>query len=177
MTNRGQAAAWLKTVGAVTAMTVIYFVAPLRQDDDPLPVAAATAIALVSALLLALLAANRIRGVLQGDLSEGVHGLITVLALAVLGFAMGYFILARSDPSQIAGLNTRLDALYFTLTTLATVGFGDIHPSGQAARGVACVNILFNAVVIASLARTILGVVSRSRAAAHQAKQPGHEHE
>jgi voltage-gated potassium channel len=173
MTARERTVAWLKTLATVVSMCVIYFVLPLRQGDDPLPLAAATAIAVLAAILLAALAATRIRDTLHGDLNEGVHSLVTVLALAVLGFAVGYFLLARSDPSELPGLNTRLDALYFTLTTLATIGFGDIYPSGQAARGVTCVNILFNAVVVASLARTILGVISRTRAA--QAEQRDRE--
>jgi hypothetical protein len=155
--------AWLKTAATVAAMVVIYFVIPLNQRDDPLSVAAATTIALIAALLLAFLAASRIRAVLGGDIDEGVHGLVSVFALAVLGFAVGYFLLARSDPGQLAGLNTRLDSLYFTLTTLASIGFGDIHPSGQASRAVACVNILFNVVIVAALARTILGAVRARR--------------
>jgi hypothetical protein len=38
------------------------------------------------------------------------------------------------DTEQVSGLNTRTDALYFTLVTMATVGFGDIHAEGQFAR-------------------------------------------
>jgi voltage-gated potassium channel len=168
MNDRDRLIAWIRTAGTVAAMIVLYFVVPIDKRDG-LPVAVATTVTVLSAVLIAALAAKRIRAVLQGDLTEGAHSLIVVLALAVLGFAMGYYLLARSDPTEMAGLSTRLDALYFTLTTLATVGYGDIHPSGQAARAVACVNLLFNAVIVASLARTLLGVVSRTRAARAEA--------
>jgi Ion channel len=35
-----------------------------------------------------------------------------------------------------------------------TVGFGDIHPEGQTARGIACMNLVFNALFLGALIRT-----------------------
>jgi voltage-gated potassium channel len=37
------------------------------------------------------------------------------------------------------GINTFVDALYFTVTTLTTTGFGDITPAGQMGRGLTVV--------------------------------------
>ena len=54
---------------------------------------------------------------------------------------------------QIDGLETRTDALYFTLSTMATVGFGDVHAVGQLARVTVSFMIVFNIVVVAALAR------------------------
>ena len=41
--------------------------------------------------------------------------------------------------TQIPGLETRLDSIYFTVTTLSTVGFGDIAAHSQGARAVVTV--------------------------------------
>ena len=50
-------------------------------------------------------------------------------------------------------MHTRVDALYFTLATMATVGYGDIHAEGQVARAMVCAVIAFDVVVVASLVR------------------------
>ncbi|MDR6863323.1 Na+/H+-dicarboxylate symporter [Phycicoccus sp. 3266] len=56
---------------------------------------------------------------------------------------------------QMVGIRTRLDALYFTLSTTATVGYGDIHPTGQLARAVASGHILFNVLLLGAVARLV----------------------
>jgi hypothetical protein len=59
-------------------------------------------------------------------------------------------------------MSTRIDAVYFTVTTLSTVGFGDVHAVGQAARlvvtGQILVNLAFLGIVVRVLARAA-GVV------------------
>ena len=70
----------------------------------------------------------------QGRGAAQLRGLATAMWIAVLFFSATYFIIAADDPGQMLGLHTRLDAVYFTLSTASTVGFGDITASGQAAR-------------------------------------------
>ena len=49
----------------------------------------------------------------------------------------------------------RLDALYFSMTTMSTVGYGDIHAQGQLARLLVTVQLVFNLVFVASLVSLI----------------------
>ena len=86
-----------------------------------------------------------------------MSGLLTVVYVVVMFFALTYYLLERADPEQFSGLETRTDALYFTLSTMATVGYGDVHAEGQLARGLASALIVFNVVVVASLAREHFG--------------------
>ena len=62
------------------------------------------------------------------------------------------------------------DALYFTMTTLLTIGYGDIHATGQFARALVLVQMVFNVVILATGASTI-GHQLRNRAAAAAAKR------
>jgi len=73
----------------------------------------------------------------------------------VLGVALKIKVMSERSTAQIVGLDTRLDALYFTMTTLLTIGFGDIHATGQAARALVLVQMVFNVVIIATAASTI----------------------
>lgn len=52
----------------------------------------------------------------------------------VLGFSSLYAELVRAHPANFAGLEEGLLAIYFTLVTFSTVGFGDIHPVSMVAR-------------------------------------------
>ena len=55
-----------------------------------------------------------------------------LLVLLVMAFSLTFFLL---EPPARAGRrtsSTRTDALYFTLSTMATVGYGDVHAEGQA---------------------------------------------
>ncbi len=147
---------WLGTLAASAGLLCLYFVAPFGQDDDPLPLAVATTLSVAVVLVLAAMVSKRILRVLDGNTTDSLPGLAVLLTVVVVAFAAGYFMLARSDPAQMDGLNTRLDALYFTLTTLATVGYGDIHPVGQQARAIASLQFVFNAIFLAGLVRAML---------------------
>lgn len=91
--------------------------------------------------------------------------LATSVILYVLAFSNVYYQLSgyRSDSfAQVAhpGTLTRLDAVYFALTTATTVGFGDIAPASQAARAIVSLQlvsglILLGGVVALGLSRIV----------------------
>jgi voltage-gated potassium channel len=80
-----------------------------------------------------------------------VQGLLAVLYVVVVFFALFYYVLELNSPGQFDGLQTRTDALYFTVITLGTVGYGDIHAVGQIARAATMVQVAFDLVVIGAL--------------------------
>jgi len=96
--------------------------------------------------------------------------LLNLLIVTVLAFSLGYLLLADHE-GQFAGLDTRTDALYFTLSTLATVGFGDVHAVGQAARIAVSAQILFNLVFVGA-AVAVLGSAIQRRLGSDRVTQP-----
>ncbi|WP_218005768.1 potassium channel family protein [Actinomadura hibisca] len=79
------------------------------------------------------------------------------MTLVVAFFAAVYFLLAW----QFDGIGTRLDALYFAMTTLGTVGFGDIVAVGQAARAVVTVQTAFDLLVVTTALSLVVGALRR----------------
>lgn len=69
-------------------------------------------------------------------------GILLMSWAAILVFAASDWAMAAHH-DQFVGLQTRLDALYFTGVTIATVGYGDIHPTGQVARAVVLLQLLY----------------------------------
>ncbi|WP_408649028.1 potassium channel family protein [Streptomyces poriticola] len=136
-------------------MVVAYFLLPLDHLGPQHPVLSWVVFCLVLTLV-ALLLLRQVRQVLAerpGARPGLAIALLTVLAVHV--FAAAYYALSH-QPGQFSGLHTRLDALYFTVVTLATVGYGDITPRGQTARVVTIVQILYTFVFLTAGA-TALG--------------------
>jgi voltage-gated potassium channel Kch len=79
--------------------------------------------------------------------------LLFLLTAFILLFAYTYLSLETTYPGSVPGIVTHLDSLYFTVTMLATVGFGDIVPVSEVARGVATVQMLLNLVLLGAVAR------------------------
>ena len=141
---------------------MVYFVVPVSRELQRGTVLRI----LVAILLLALLAAGVVRQLRRhlDAKDQRVDGLIVSITVVMAVFAFAYFTLQQRDPSQFAGLETRLDALYFTASTAATVGFGDVHAVGQVARALVLVQIVFNAVFIGT---AVALLSSRIRAVAN----------
>ena len=67
-------------------------------------------------------------------------------------------------PGEFDGLLTRIDALYFVVTTLVTVGYGDIHPVGQLARALVSVQMVLKVGVLALVGGLVVrGLADRLR--------------
>jgi hypothetical protein len=56
----------------------------------------------------------------------------------------------------MSGISTRTDALYFTVATLTTVGYGDVHAQGQIARSLVTLQLLFDVVFVGAAVSTLL---------------------
>jgi voltage-gated potassium channel len=153
---------WLRMAAVLVVVLVFYFTVPVSFE-----VRASDVVQLViSILALALLAVavlSQVRHQLT-DPGRHVDGLVVALMIAVLGFALGFYVMEQRDPAQIAGLETRLDSLYFTMTTLLTIGYGDIHAVGQTARVLVLMQMVFNVVIVTTAATTLTTRI-RTRAA------------
>ena len=149
-----------RNLAALVLCLVCYYLAPIRAGDS----AGLSLIGFVTALgALTWLIIREIRRLVFSSLATRLAPLMVAVYLTLVLFAAAYYKLA-DWPNQMSGLETKTDALYFTLVTLATVGFGDIVPVGQPARVVAMIQIMFNLVIIASVA-SIIGWQLRERMA------------
>jgi len=81
-----------------------------------------------------------------------------VLPLFIVMFAWLYVAISVSDANTFSEPLTRSASLYFTITVLSTVGFGDITPVTDAARLLVAVQMLCDLVVIVIVVKLITGV-------------------
>jgi voltage-gated potassium channel len=106
---------------------------------------------------------RRLMRAAPGDESIKLESLVLLVFLVVPLFAFGYFVLQDVDPNQFAEMETKTDALYFATSTIATVGFGDVHATGQIARVLVTIQMAFDLVFVAAAA-SMLTTQIRERA-------------
>jgi hypothetical protein len=92
---------------------------------------------------------------------RAVEVLATAAPFLLVLFATIYYLLAHNDATAFSEPLTRLDALYFTVTVFATVGFGDITGRSEAARAVVTVQMALDLLVLGLGLRLLLGAVRR----------------
>jgi len=91
-----------------------------------------------------------------------LEAIVLLVSMLVLGFAAVYYAM-DANQGQFEGLVTRVDSVYFTVTTLSTVGYGDVHATGTAARVVVTVQIMLNLAFLGIVVR----VMARAAGAIH----------
>jgi voltage-gated potassium channel len=147
------AGGWTTSWATLVAVLVLYFAVPLEVGPSPVRLVVGLVLTLGAVSWVALVVLREFRREQTG--TEGLRGrhLALLLELALLLFALAYYLLAVHGTQQMVGIETRLDALYFTASTMATVGYGDVHPVGQLARGVATAHIVFDVVFLGLVAQ------------------------
>jgi hypothetical protein len=143
----------VRSGAAIAALVVAYAVLPFRGDRWWL--GALIGLGVLMATIPYTL--RRIQAVLVSPrpIVEAAEALAVLLTMIIVGFAALYFAIDRLD-GQFDGLATRVDAIYFTVTTLSTVGYGDITASSQGARVAVTFQMVFDVLFIGIAARVLV---------------------
>jgi voltage-gated potassium channel len=145
----------LRALATTTLLVVVYYTLPLDDSSD-----AWTVTRLVLELVaLAGIVAWQVGAIVGSEFPRirAIQAVFVAVPFYVLTFAAAYFLIAGSGPTNFAEPLSRTDALYFTVTVLSTVGFGDITPESEFARLVVTVQMIANLILIGVGLRTLLG--------------------
>ena len=144
------------TAVVLVLLTAGYYTLPLRVRDHPdTYLRLALSLLILAGLALALRRqVRRSRRALRPAYLR-IQWLLSAMYVLILGFALVYAVIAATLPAQFAGLDDRTDALYFSVTLVGTVGFGDIHPSGTVGQLAAIVHMVFNLIFIGTALRLL----------------------
>ncbi len=119
---------------------------------------------LVACLVAFLLVIGwQMRTILTSDQPRfrAAEALATVVLLLIVIFAYSYLTLSTSDAASFTQPLGRTDSVYFTVTVLATVGFGDIAPVSSIARLVTSVQMVLDLVVIGLVVRLLFSAAQQ----------------
>ncbi|MFI6981108.1 potassium channel family protein [Embleya sp. NPDC050154] len=138
-------------------MLVVYYLIPLDRRLD-IQAAIGLVVGLVAFVALVVRQVDAIERSERPRLRAYEAVAVSLPFLLVL-FAATYFLIDSDQADSFTERMSRTDALYFTVTVFATVGFGDIAPQTETARVVTTIQMLVDLVALGVIARVILGAV------------------
>ena len=147
----------LRTAAAIVLLLVAYYEAPLDR-----PLTLTSAVLFTGALLLAgLVVVVEVRGILASasPMLQAVRVIALGVPLLLVLFAATYVTVDGQQADAFTEPLSRTDGLYFTVTTFATVGYGDISPQTELARVLVTVQMLVGLLAVGVIAKVVLGAV------------------
>ena len=151
----------LRALASSAVLVTSYYLLPLDNSSRWLAV---TMLVIGLALFIALVAVQ-VRSIIASPHPRlrAVEALAISIPVFLLLFASAYVVMATITASSFSQPMTRTDALYFTVTVFATVGFGDITAKTEAARVLVTGQMIIDLIIIGLGAKVILGAITRGR--------------
>jgi voltage-gated potassium channel len=150
-----------RAIVSIILLTVLYYNLPL----DGIESASAVIRLIVTVLLLVVIMAWQIRSITLSPTPtlRAVEAVAVALPLFILSIASTFFLMSQSNGESFTERLTRTDALYFAVTVLSTVGFGDIAPVTQSARIAVTIQIILDLLLVGVGLRIFVGAVDTGK--------------
>lgn len=139
--------AMARVLGVVAATLLVYFLLPI-EGSGAASAAAVAACAGIAVILIVF--ARQITRVSRSrrPVLAALEALVLVFGLFLSFFALLYVSISESDPDAFTQDVNKVAGIYFTMTVLTTVGFGDISAVSDTARIMVTLQMVLGMVLI-----------------------------
>ncbi|MCW0213334.1 MAG: ion channel [Pseudonocardia sp.] len=147
----------LRSAAAVALLLGVYYTAPLdRQLDGGTWLRFGFGLVLFAGVVV-----WQVRSIGRSEFPRvrAIQAISTGLTLLMVLYAGTYCVISFNQPDGFSEALSRTDALYFTVTVFATVGFGDIVPRTELARVVTMTQMLVGLLALGLVAKVLWGAV------------------
>ena len=157
----------LRVVGRITVSIVVvliaYWLMPTNTGDWWW---AALPMTILGLLLYGVVFVRQLRRTVRADFPvlRAVEAAVLLIVLFVVLFACIAVQLSAQNSGAYSEPLNKIDALYFSVTTLTTVGYGDITPVTSTARSIGILQMLGNLAVVGVVIRIFGHAVEIGRA-------------
>ena len=144
----------LRLLGIALGMLLLYALVPVPGTSG----AAALLGMIFGLLLFVVMVGWQLRTIVRAEhpVLRAAAVIVFAVPMLVVIFAFTFLTISRADPQSFSEQLGRVDAMYFTVSTVATVGFGDITPTSAGARIVVSFQMLFDLALLAGLVRLVV---------------------
>jgi len=146
-------------------MTVAWLARPATEWFDH-PALSATVLGMWTLIaLFAAAAALRFAMRAASVDAEHLYAALSAYLLAGIFFGIFYWVIEQIAPGTFvaAGNFSRMSAIYFSFVTIATLGYGDIVPRSDVARGLAIVEGVGGQLFLAVMVARLVSLYSRGK--------------
>jgi voltage-gated potassium channel len=145
----------IRSLASAAVLVTAYFLLPfIRLSNGNLIAEFVVGVLLVVVVLTGQTVATLRSGY---PLLRSAEAMATTIPLFLVVFSTTHYLINGLNAGSYSEPMTRFDALYFTITTFATVGFGDITAVSFPARFVTLVQIIGGLILIGVVARVLIG--------------------
>jgi voltage-gated potassium channel len=150
----------LWTVLSAVPLLTLYYLAPL---DGPLDISTLIGFA-VGLVAFAVVMIWQVRAIVSSDAPRlrTVRAVVIGVSTLLVVFAATYSVISNGRPDSFSEPLSRTDALYFTVTVFATVGFGDIAPRTDVARIVTMVQMIVGLIAVGLLGKIVFAAMQKA---------------
>ncbi|MGW4564421.1 ion channel [Streptomyces sp. NPDC004561] len=155
--RRAAALTLARTVGIVAGLVTAYYLVPLDTRTT-----LGTSFLLLCGLVALLLVFGWEAWLIVHSPHprlKAVEALAATVALYLVVYSSVYFLIERDAPGSFTEPLTRTDALYFTLTTFTTVGYGDITARSETGRVAVMCQMVCGLLILGVAARLVAAAV------------------
>jgi voltage-gated potassium channel len=148
------ASSLLRILAITVGLLVLYAFVPLTDESG-----LGALVGLIAGLIaFVVLVGWQIRTILRAEhpVLRGIEVVAFALPLLIMVFAYAYVSLSQADPEAFTEELNRVGALYFTVSTFSTVGFGDISAVSDGARLAVTAQMLLDLALIAGVVRLVI---------------------
>jgi hypothetical protein len=141
----------MRIVVTACLLLTIYALAPVDATGPQL-----TLLRLLIALaVVAVVVSVQVQSILSASypLLRAIESVVTAILVFVIVFSLLYLDLSHVNSGYFSEPMDHVSAIYFTITVLATVGFGDITPKTDLSRAIVSIQMLLNLAFIAIIIR------------------------
>jgi voltage-gated potassium channel len=148
----------VQVAAALAMLFAIYAVAPIGPGGDTSIGTLAVLVVGASVFVATLARQIRALGTSSYPVLRAVRSITVIVALFVISFSLGYLALSAANPDAFSEGLTKVTSLYFTVTVLATVGFGDITATNDVARLLVTAQMMLGLGLIGAVVRYLSGL-------------------
>jgi len=149
----------LWTALSAVPLLTLYYLAPL---NGPLDISTLIGFAL-GLVAFALVIIWQVRAIASSDAPRlrTVRAVVIGVSTLLVVFASTYSVISNGQPDSFSEPLSRTDALYFTVTVFATVGFGDIAPRTDLARIVTMIQMITGLIAVGVLGKIVFAAMQK----------------
>lgn len=151
----------MRSVLAFGVVLGVYFLLPIGESGS----SAVTWVRLIFGVaLFVVILAWQVRRISRSAVPalQAVEALIVAIPTFIVVYASTYVGLEATSPGSFTQPLDKAAALYFTIVTLGTVGYGDIAPVSTGARLAVSSQVLLDLVLLAVVVRLLTGTARRT---------------
>ena len=151
----------LRAVLTVAILITLYYLLPVSHVSTWIAVTVMS----IGLVVLIALVGYQVHSVMTATrpVLRAIEALAVSVPFFLVLFATSYLAMEKINVHSFSQSLIHTDALYFTVTVFATVGFGDITPTSEAARLVVTGQMIGDLLIIGIAIRAIITAVQRRR--------------